>query len=34
VPQLEAPRECAAAISQWLATTGLDPAEPATRPAG
>ena len=26
VPQLEAPRECAAAISQWLATTGLDQA--------
>ena len=34
VPQLEAPRQCAAAISQWLATTGLDPAQPATRPHG
>ena len=32
VPQLEAPRECAAAISRWLATTGLDPVQPAARP--
>lgn len=32
VPQLEAPRECAAAISRWLATTGLDRAQPAARP--
>ena len=32
VPQLEAPRECAAAISRWLAATGLDRARPAARP--
>lgn len=31
-PQLEAPRECAAAISQWLTATGLDTAQPAGSP--
>ena len=32
VPQLEAPGECAAAISRWLATAGHDSAQPAVQP--